>query len=135
MFLPLLKIKNQQEKTDLDSRISSYLLFFLQTEEDYIPYPSVHEVHVTYCASAFYAQKMQSLLCFDSFIALLFFPIRCLVVLGRFHSSFCPSLVATGSRGLIMSLKSHQNLISLHVLPPISNWRQTALPKYTESIS
>lgn len=28
----------------------------MQTEEDYIPYPSVHEVHVTYCASAFYTE-------------------------------------------------------------------------------
>lgn len=67
--------------------------------------------------------------------ALLFFPMRCLVELGHFHSSFCPSLVATGSRGLIMSLKSHQKQKSLLVPPPISNWRQTAQPKYTESIS
>lgn len=32
-------------------RLDSYLFSLPQTEEDYIPYPSVHEVHVTPCIS------------------------------------------------------------------------------------
>lgn len=63
------------------------------------------------------------------------FQLRCWVALVRFHSSFCPSSVATGLRGPITSLQNRQKLTSHLVLPPISNWRQTAQLKYTGSIS
>ena len=65
----------------------------------------------------------------------LFQSLRCSGVLVRFHLSFCPSSVATGSRAPIISLQSRHNLISLLVRPPISKWRQTAQLKYTGSIS
>lgn len=39
----------QRTKTESMTRSDSYLFPSLQTEEDYIPYPSVHEVHVMYC--------------------------------------------------------------------------------------
>lgn len=117
--------------------ICSYWLFSLQTEEDYIPYPSVHEVLLTYAVYAWQILKLSAviILCLYFYASFYLFQLRCSVVLVRFHSSFCPSSVATGSRGPIITLQSRQKLISLLVLPPISNWRQTAQLKYTGSIS
>lgn len=110
--------------------ICSCLLSSLQTEEDYIPYPSVHEVLLDHLCHLYF-NYLQWLLCVYTFT----FQWRCWVALLRFHSSFCPSSVATGLRGPIISLQSRQKLTSHLVLPPISNWRQTAQLKYTGSIS
>lgn len=88
-----------------------------------IPFmPFIHDRYFSY---------LQWLLCVYTFT----FQLRCWVALVRFHSSFCPSSVATGSRGPIISLQSPQKLTSHLVLPPISNWRQTAQLKYTGSNS
>lgn len=71
------------------------------------------------------------------FSLLSLFPVtsRFWVAAVLFHSYSCPSLEATGLRGPIMNLKTHQRQINLPVLPPTLNWKQTVLQRSTGSSS
>lgn len=141
MFLPLLKIVSK----------NGHCVFFLRCEVFvHIGFSPCRQKRTTFLIPAsmrffwlmhaVYAWQILKLsaviiLCLYFYASFYLFQLRCSVVLVRFHSSFCPSSVATGSRGPIITLQSRQKLISLLVLPPISNWRQTAQLKYTGSIS
>lgn len=139
MFLPLLKIIRNNVHCVFSWDVKYFfLLAFLPADRR-----GLHSLSqrpwgtFDLCHYARQILKLSAVIIVRSYFYASFYPFqwRCSVVLVRFHSSFCPSLVATGSRGPIISLQSCQKVISLLVLPPISNWRQTAQLKYTGSIS
>lgn len=113
-------------------RNSFFLSPSLQTEEDYIPYPSVHEVQED-------RQRVKCCPCHATTIntktLFLSFAPRFSAAEAPFRSFCCPSLEATGSRGPTTSQKNPQTPSSLPVPPPTSNWRQTARPKSIARIS
>lgn len=81
--------------------ISNLSLFLPQTEEDYIPYPSVHEVANLF---GFFYVNMSVFSCkiLVVKVCLFLWAGRYWVVQALYHSFCCPSLGVTGLKGPIM---------------------------------
>lgn len=117
-----------------------FSLYFLQTEEDYIPYPSVHEVGWWCAAVALFPHVcVISLVTSLSWNYLHVYTIlflnpcnfaswdRCWAEKAPFLSSYCHSLGVTGSKGLTMSWVTQwtANSCSLCHQTPAPSWDVT----------